>query len=87
MLGRHRELDGLLQGVRGSARLRARRLRPVAEGEEPDLLHTPSNTPEPRLPGRTGHVNRSGRYVVSSGSDDFVSTAAVSRVRPVRMGA
>jgi len=43
-LGRHRELDGLLQGVRGSARLRARRLRPVAEGEEPDLLHTPSNS-------------------------------------------
>ena len=44
MLGRHRELDGLLQGVRGSARLPARRLRPVAEGEEHDLLHTPSNS-------------------------------------------
>jgi hypothetical protein len=40
-----------------------------------------------RLPGSTGHVNRSGRYFVSSGSDDFVSTAAVSRVRPIRVGA
>jgi hypothetical protein len=40
-----------------------------------------------QIPGRTGHVNRSGRYVVSSGSDDFVSTAAVSRGRPIRMGA
>jgi hypothetical protein len=31
-------------------------------------------------------VNRGGRYLVSSGSDYFVSTAAVSRVRPIRMG-
>jgi len=37
--------------------------------------------------GWTGDVNRDGRYLVSSGSDDFVSTAAVSRVRPIRMGA
>jgi hypothetical protein len=52
------------------------------------IFFIPLATPGPlRLPGRSGHVNRSGRYVVSSGSDDFVSTAAVSTVRPIRMGA
>ena len=39
-----REVDGLQQDVRRGAGLRARRRRPVAEGEEADLLHTLGNT-------------------------------------------
>ena len=39
LLRRDGELDRLQQRVGGRARLRVRRRRPVAEGEEADLLH------------------------------------------------
>ena len=39
LLRRDRELDGLEQRVRRRTGLRVRRRRPVAEGQEPDLLH------------------------------------------------
>ena len=39
LLGRHRQLDRLPQRVRRRARLRVRRRRPMAEGQEPDALH------------------------------------------------
>src|SRR5688572_26779070 len=39
LLGRNRELDRLQQRIGGRARLRLRRRRPMAEGEETDLFH------------------------------------------------
>ena len=39
LLGRHRQLDRLQQRIRRRPRLRVRRRRPMAEGQEPDALH------------------------------------------------
>ena len=41
LLGRDGQLDRLEQRVRRGTHLRVRRLRPMAERQEPDLLHTP----------------------------------------------
>ncbi len=41
---------------------------------------------DPTRVEHAGIVNRSGRYVVRTGSDDFASTAAGSRVRLIRSG-
>src|SRR5690606_6623441 len=52
LLGRDREIDRLQQGVRAGARLAVRRVRPVAEGEVPDVFrHAGSNAGRgPRIP-------------------------------------
>ena len=61
LLGGHGQLDRLEQGVGCGTDLRVRRVGPVAEVEEPDLLHAGYNTGAPRIFPVPSHGPRAAR--------------------------